>query len=304
MKVFLNLNRQVNPSGKFTSRYIINLLFLNLLLLITACDVNHDTLSYRVMTFNIRFDNPADGINSWENRREFLASSLRNISPDIIGMQEVLERQLIYLDENLPEYDHVGVGREDGKTGGEYVPVFYRKDIFKMLDWGTFWLSATPEDTGSVGWDAALPRICTWVNFLDIEADQEFFYLNTHFDHMGLNARRESAGLILEFIRKETGNLPVILSGDFNCSPDNDPYSIFINDDLNLQDACVSVSHSVFNGEGTFNGFGSEKDPERIDMIFVKGGWKVECYEVLKLKDGGMFISDHWPVVAELKIKN
>jgi len=304
MKVFVNHNRRVNPSFKFTSRWIINLLFLNLLLLITNCDVNNDNPSCRVMTFNIRYDNPADGINSWENRREFLAASLQSISPDLIGMQEVLSGQLKYLDENLPGFGYIGVGREDGKTGGEYVPVFYNKVRFKLIDYGTFWLSATPGDTGSVGWDAALPRICTWGKFLDETSGQEFYFLNTHFDHMGKTARTESARLIVNFIKNQTGGLPVILTGDFNCSPEEEPYSVLTGPPGDLADACISCNYTKDCNEGTFNGFGSVEDPRRIDVVFTKGGWEVESYEVLKIMDGDMFVSDHWPVEAELKIKN
>lgn len=260
-------------------------------------------IAARVMTFNIRLDNPEDGVNSWENRKKILTKNLIRISPDIFGMQEVLQGQLQYLSENLPDYGYVGAGREDGKTAGEYGPVFYKKELFMVLHWGTFWLSATPADTGSVGWDAALPRICTWVKFLDLVTDQDFIFINTHLDHMGDTARAESAKLILDFIENQTDRLPVILTGDFNCSPEEEPYRILTNSMNGIKDACL-LANSSECGTGTFNGFGSEKDPKRIDMIFVKGAWKANSYEVPEIKEGEMFISDHWPVVVELKIKN
>jgi len=255
----------------------------------------------RVMTFNIRLDNPADGTNSWDNRKDLAIQSLLQASPDIIGMQEVLARQLVYLGENLKGYGFIAAGRDDVKTAGESVPVFYKLDRFKLIDSGTFWLSLTPADTGSVGWDAALTRICTWAKFRGLPSGLEFYFLNTHFDHMGKTARAESAKLILDFIEKETKGLTVILTGDFNCSPDEDPYKILADDKTGLHDACLSVNSPESCNEGTFNGFGNEKDPQRIDMIFYRGRWESSAYEVLKIKNGDMFVSDHWPVSVALK---
>jgi endonuclease/exonuclease/phosphatase family metal-dependent hydrolase len=173
-----------------------------------------------------------------------------------------------------------------------------------MLDNGTFWLSPTPQDTGSVGWDAALTRICTWGKFRELSSGMEFYFLNTHFDHMGDTARAQSAWLILDFIQKETDNIPVILTGDFNSSPMEEPYSILTEPEKGLSDVCQVINSSKAYNEGTFNGFGSENKPERIDMIFFKGKCEVNSYNVLKIKEGEMFISDHWPVVVEFKVQN
>jgi endonuclease/exonuclease/phosphatase family metal-dependent hydrolase len=258
--------------------------------------------SIRIMTFNIRYDNPDDGVNSWKNRKSTV--TMFSDSSDIFGMQEVLLPQLHDIWGSMSGYRMVGVGREDGKTKGEYAPVFYKTDRFRLLDQGTFWLSPTPLDTGSVGWDAALTRICTWGKFLEWSSGLEFYFLNTHFDHIGDTARAESARLILDFIEKETNDLPVILTGDFNSSSGDVPYSILTNAENGLFDACRYSSYPEACLEGTFNGFGSEIDPPRIDMVFFKGRWEVESYEVLKIKEGEMFISDHWPVVVQLKIKN
>lgn len=278
--------------------YILLLIFS----LLNDVSVSAQDSLIRVMSFNIRYDNPADGINSWDNRKTLVTSDIGNL--DMIGMQEVLKHQLDYILVEFPVYGSIGVGREDGQTKGEYAPVFYKTDRFRLLDQGTFWLSATPRDTGSVGWDAALTRICTWGKFLDKSSSMEFYFLNTHFDHMGDTARTESARLILDFINKETKDLPVLLTGDFNSSANDEPYLILTNPENNMTDACTAGNSPEACREGTYNGFGTQKDPERIDMIFFKGGWKVVSYKVLKIKDGEMFISDHWPVVAELKIKN
>ena len=278
-----------------------------LLFIIAFCNAN--TLSgqdfpIRVMTFNIRYDNPDDGINRWDNRKQMVSETIIQQNADLAGLQEVLVKQMNDLESLLPDYGHTGVGREDGKQKGEAVPIFYKLTRFELIDNGTFWLSTTPQDTGSVGWDAALTRICTWGKFLDKSSGIKFYFLNTHFDHMGDTARTKSARLILDFINKETNDLPVILTGDFNSSPNDEPYLILTNPESGLSDACLSNKKPEACLEGTFNGFGTQKDPERIDIVFFKGVWEVSSYKVLKIKDGEMFISDHWPVIAEFKIPN
>ena len=257
-------------------------------------------LPVSVMTFNIRLDNPGDGINWWENRKELVAEKLLEISPDIVGMQEVLSQQLDYLSKTLTGYSFVGVGREDGKAKGEYVPVFYKDELFSLLDQGNFWLSATPHDTGSVGWDAALPRICTWAKLKDKSSGLEFYFLNTHFDHMGDTARAESARLIAKFINNETDGLPAVLTGDFNCSPLEEPYQVLNMKETGLNDACMAANPPGIFNEETFNGFGNTEQAGRIDVIYFKGSWTVKSYEVLKIKKGDLFISDHWPVLVSL----
>lgn len=260
--------------------------------------------SLKVMTFNIRFDNPDDGINRWENRRSLIISALLEEAPDVVGMQEVLVHQADYLDKNLPGYGYVGTGRDDGKTAGEHSPIFYHQERLKVIDWGTFWLSATPGDTGSAGWDAALPRICTWVKFHDTQAGHDFFFLNTHFDHVGSLARIESAKLIQDYIHQQTSGLPVVLTGDFNFSPDEAPYRILHDQETGLQDVCGMADGLKHCMQGTFNGFGRNSGPERIDMIFIKGDWKVDDYKIIRAMEGDMFISDHWPVTADLLLRH
>lgn len=255
----------------------------------------------KVMSFNIRFDNPADGLNSWGNRKDFVVQMLGHESPDLIGMQEVLERQASYIKNNLEGFDYVGVGRDDGKTAGEYSPVFYNTERFKVLEWGTFWLSPAPEDTGSVGWDAALTRICTWIKFQDNHADRSFYFLNTHFDHVGSIARKESSRKILDFIHINALGFPVVLTGDFNCIPEDGAYEVLTNPDDGLEDACLHSAFPEVCDQGTFNGFGSSEESARIDLILFKGDWEVESFEILKLREGELFISDHWPVLARAR---
>jgi endonuclease/exonuclease/phosphatase family metal-dependent hydrolase len=274
-----------------------------LLVLFVSCsspEGNETGQHLSVMSFNIRFDNPGDSLNWWNNRKELVVGTLQEKSPDLIGMQEVLDGQLNYLLENMPGYGSAGVARDDGKKAGEYSPLLYKKDLFEVIDWGTFWLSPTPGDTGSVGWDAALTRICTWARLKDLRDNREFFFLNTHFDHMGTLARKESAGLIINFIEEQARNLPVILTGDFNCTPDEEPYHVLTNPANGLKDACLIGGSGAFCGMGTFNGFGNADETERIDLILLKGDWRVGSFQLLKIKQEKMFISDHWPVLAEI----
>lgn len=269
--------------------------------LFSAYFVSGQDDSFRVMTFNVRYDNPSDGKNAWDIRKALVIRSLNELSPEIVGMQEVLERQASFLDENLPAYAYVGVGRDDGRKAGEYSPVFYKKDRFEMVDWGTFWLSETPYDTGSVGWDAALPRICTWANLKDLHTGQEVFFLNTHFDHVGEKARAESARLIVDFIQLRSEDARVILTGDFNCTPYDIPYHILAGEGSGLADACAHPEFTEPCAEATFNGFGHYSQPGRIDMILFRGIDEIFDYQVIKARQGEMYVSDHWPVMVTLR---
>ena len=248
-----------------------------------------------VLSYNIRYDNPNDGENQWKYRKERVASYIKEISPDIIGMQEVLEPQLVFLDVSLKEFSYVGVGREDGKTKGEYSPILYNSNRLTLLQTDTFWLSETPKVI-SVGWDAALERICTYAQFKHKETGQKFWVFNTHFDHIGELARIQSAKLIHQKIKMlNTNNFPVIITGDFNLTPDTAPIKIF-------QNAYVDVMQKTptnANNYGTFTGFDKlSNGKERIDYIFQKGLKTLKSTHIwLKTTSGG-WASDHHPVQA------
>ena len=159
----------------------------------------------RLATFNIRYDNPGDSLNSWKYRKDRVCEFIREKQPDVLGMQEVLHHQLEDLLAGLPDYAYVGVGREDGKTQGEYAPVFYRKDKYDLLDSNTFWLSEHPDSVGKLGWDAACTRVATWAKLKEKSTGKEFLMVNTHFDHVGTEARRNSALLIIDKIKEIAG---------------------------------------------------------------------------------------------------
>lgn len=257
----------------------------------------------RVMTFNVRFDNPEDGSMNWKFRREAVSALLDNQKIDLLGTQEVLKNQLDDFLRLLPEYGYVGVGRTDGKTAGEYSAVFYRKDRFQPVRSGNFWLSQTPDIPGSRGWDAACERIVTWAIFQEKKSGFRLAFFNTHFDHVGRTARREGAVLLMERIRKIAGPLPVILTGDFNATPESEPIGIILGHGLLLDSR--KVAGQVSGPPWTFHGFGRLAESERtlIDYIFVSPHFQVIEYSNISELKGEIYYSDHNPVMVVLKIK-
>ena len=224
--------------------------------------------SHSIMSYNIRYDNTWDVENSWTIRRNKVSQIFIQYAPSIIGIQEGLLNQVQYIDSCLINYDYVGIGREDGKEQGEFCAIYFDTTRFTVLNHSTFWLSETP-DTISVGWDAALERICTYGLFKDRKTAEEFWVFNTHFDHMGARAREQSSGLILKRIKKiNQRSLPLILMGDFNSIPDSPPVNRIKTD---LSDA-LKISLEEFQGPmGTFNGFNADLPIEkRIDYIFTR----------------------------------
>jgi endonuclease/exonuclease/phosphatase family metal-dependent hydrolase len=251
------------------------------------------------LTYNIRYDTPNDSADAWPERRDFLAGQLRFHKPDVFGIQEGLRRQVEYLQQELPDYKHVGVGRDDGREAGEYSALFYRADRFRALESGTFWLSETP-DKVSKGWDAALPRICTWALLEDSAAGSRMWVFNTHFDHIGKAARKASAALILQKIsEKNTTGDPVVLMGDFNAEPEEEPIAVL---QTTLNEARDASREPPFGPEGTFNGF-KFREPvnRRIDYIFVSPGQHVLQYAVLSDSRNCHYPSDHLPVLVRVE---
>jgi endonuclease/exonuclease/phosphatase family metal-dependent hydrolase len=255
--------------------------------------------SVNVLSFNIRYNNPDDGEHAWPNRKGMVASVVRFHAADLVGMQEVLRSQIDDLTVLLPNYSWYGVGRNDGKNSGEFSPIFYRRDRFQLLDSGEFWLSKNPDQIGSKSWDAALPRIATWVKFRDRESKQEFIHLNTHFDHRGEVARARSAELILDRLKTLSGNMPAVVTGDFNVPPESEAYATMTSMLVDSKLESVSEPHGP---EGTFGGFTVKVDDtgDRIDYVFVAEGTKVLRYAALSDQWDGRYPSDHLPVLAEI----
>ncbi|MCC7506497.1 MAG: endonuclease/exonuclease/phosphatase family protein [Saprospiraceae bacterium] len=253
----------------------------------------------RFLTYNIRYDNPGDGDDAWPKRRDYLAAQIGFYAPDVFGIQEGLHHQVEFLAQQLPQYAWVGAGRDDGRQAGEYSALFYRRDRFRLLDSGTFWLSETPGQP-SKGWDAALNRVCTYALLRDSVTGQQLWVFNTHFDHIGQEARRQSAALIIQKIReKNPENKPVVVMGDFNAEPSEAPVATMKNALTDTQEASETPA---FGPSGTFNGFKfHEPVTRRIDYIFTGGtGLRVLRHAVLSDSKDCHYPSDHLPVMADI----
>lgn len=280
-------------------------LYRTVLSLLFACPVfasgcKSPTLT--VMTFNIRYDNPGDGPNAWPKRRTFVADLIRKHDPDLLGLQEVLVAQRNQMLADLPGYESIGVGRDNGIEKGEFSPVFFRKTRFSVIDKGWFWLSETPDKPGSKGWDAACPRIATWARMRDQVTQDELMVLNTHFDHQGKKARSNAAVLIAEFLAKHA-DLPQIVLGDFNCGPGHAPYQALVakKGDFQLYDAFQRVIGDETDA-GTFNGFEGVRTGSRIDWILHTAEFVPLTCEIIRDSRNGRYPSDHFPVVARFRV--
>lgn len=257
--------------------------------------------SLNIVSFNIRYNNPNDGEHAWPNRKSHVGSLLHFHDADIIGMQEVLAKQISDLEKLLPNYAWVGVGRNDGVSAGEFSPIFYKVDRFRLEESGTFWLSEDPQEIGTKSWDAALPRIATWAVFYDRLNDSQFLHLNTHFDHRGEVARVESAKLIIAQLPTLAPALPWVVTGDFNKGPGSEVHQTMTSQLLDSLEVSINPPHGP---TGTFGGFTVDLDEvsDRIDYVFVKPGIVVHRYAALSDQLNGRYPSDHLPVLAEISL--
>jgi endonuclease/exonuclease/phosphatase family metal-dependent hydrolase len=279
---------------------------LIILFFLAGCSHKKEKNAIKVMTLNVRYDNPADSINAWPNRASQVCNFVINEKPDILGMQEVLWHQYEVLDSVLTDYSSIGVGRDDGVKAGEMNPVFFKKERFDLIRTITFWLSQTPDSAGSKGWGASLPRIVTWIELADKNTHDHFFYFNTHFAHDSDSARIMSSKILLKEAGKIAGDFPFIITGDFNMEPSSTGYAILTGPDesVPLLNDSYNISQKIPLGpNGTFNGFSDELKSGRIDYIFVRNGLKVLDHKTVIKKSRGVFISDHWPVEATVLLK-
>jgi endonuclease/exonuclease/phosphatase family metal-dependent hydrolase len=252
-----------------------------------------------VMSYNIRcgFCEDSSNVNNWSNRKYLVAYLIKSHKPDLIGLQEAEMFQVNELTEMLDEYDWYGVSREDGKVKGESTAILYKKKRFKPLTKITLWLSETP-DRVSKGWDAALKRTVTLIKFRDKKLNRELYYANTHFDHIGENARTESSRLIVNELSKYCNDYPVIFSGDLNYTSTSEGYKILSSKLLDTK----TISEKESGGNITFNGFGNDiQEDNKIDFIFVNDKVKVLNHIVDTTLFNGLYPSDHYPVISEIK---
>ncbi|HOO84726.1 MAG TPA: endonuclease/exonuclease/phosphatase family protein [Prolixibacteraceae bacterium] len=273
-----------------------SLIIIGLLYFLCVYSLNAQTTN--IMTYNIRYATDNDLENSWENRKEAMATLLSHYQPELFGIQEGLHHQLEYLIANLPNYSYIGIGRDDGKALGEYCAIFFDTTVYSVDSSNTFWLSETPEKV-SLGWGANYHRVCTYGFFTHKESGREILIMNTHFDHQSELAREQSAKLILQKIEQiNNKHLPVVLMGDFNANPETLSISIIRG---KMNDAFEISKTPHYGPTGTFTGFDANKVIDnRIDYVFVKGFEVKSIVHIDDRRNDNFFVSDHLPVLVEL----
>ncbi|MEA3505585.1 MAG: endonuclease/exonuclease/phosphatase family protein [Bacteroidota bacterium] len=280
-----------------------NLFFLLTMLMLFDIAIGQ---TVKIMSFNIRYDNPADSVYNWRYRKTMAADVVKYSDVDIVGMQEVLYNQLVDLDSMLIDYSYVGEGRDGGKKG-EYCPIFFKKKRFTVEESSTFWLSENPEAKGVRGWDAACNRIVTWAKVFDKKTNKSFYFFNTHLDHQGTISRIKSAELIIKKITEIAGNDFVVLTGDFNSLEKGAVYQLFTywDNPVKLKDSRSLCSNTLFGPECTFIDFAPNLSSNiLIDYIFVKDDVEVIWHSIITLNKNGFYPSDHLPVFTEVLMKH
>lgn len=262
------------------------------------CQTNAQEI--KLITYNIRYNNPADGVNAWPLRKEKFSNLLNKYNANIWCFQEVLNNQLVDLKTMLPEYSFVGVGRDDGIEAGEYSPIFYKNSLYQLVSSGTFWLSPTPNVVGSKGWDAAITRICSWAQLEDKTTHEVFFVFNTHFDHIGKKARKKSAKLILAKMNEVGNNKPIVLAGDFNSEPTSKAYKTIVKNKI----IPFTDSYTQQKDNCTFTGFKVNGGIcKSIDFIFLNNYFERKTCQIITDNDGNNYPSDHLPVLTVFNMK-
>lgn len=280
--------------------FMKKLLFIILLSVLSSFSYNNFiTQKIKIISYNIRYNNPNDGKDIWENRKSAIVNFVLEQNPDFLGLQEVTQDQLLYLSSKFSNYNYLGVGRDDGKSKGEYSPIYYNKFNYNLILSNTFWLSETPKNI-SVGWDASMERICTYGLFTHNESGIKVWVFNTHFDHIGEIAREKSVDLILSKIKELTQNKDrVIITGDFNLMDDSKPIK-------KLQKSFNDVNINMIRNNklfGTFNDFVINSISEkRIDYIFQKNLILINSTHGHIKTNNGRWASDHHPVISVLKL--
>jgi endonuclease/exonuclease/phosphatase family metal-dependent hydrolase len=254
---------------------------------------------FNIITYNIRYNTPDDGVNAWPLRKDKVAALLKFHEADIFNVQEARPEQMDDLTAQFPDFDHVGVGRDDGVRLGEHMAVFYKKTRFEKINDGMFWLSQTPDKPG-LGWDAVCNRTVTWIKLKDKITRKSFYVFDTHFDHRGKVAREESAKLILKNIREiNKENLPLILTGDLNLTKNTVPVQSILKELNDAQDKSITPTYGP---AGTSGGFDVKVMSNKIDFILINNKVTVLRHGVLSDSFGLYYPSDHLPVLAEVTI--
>lgn len=257
-------------------------------------------LAVAVMTFNIRYDNPRDGVNRWSVRRKLAADVVRKSKADFVGLQEAMPHQISQLAEDLTEYGQLGRSRDVNPKRGEACPIFFRHKRWKVIEHKTEWLSDTPDKPGSRSWGNTLPRIFTWAKFEEISTGRKIVVFNTHFDHQSQKSREQSAALLAKRIAAVDVKTPVVLTGDFNAGPTNAAIKTFRKSGLVDTFAVKSPKASE---TGTFHGWSGRKTSAKIDAVMVRSKDKarITAAAIIHNHQGNVYPSDHFPVTAAIE---
>ncbi len=296
------------PSPRRGARNAFLIVWIALISCAPARTPAGDPTAIEVMTFNIRYGTAEDGANSWPFRRDLVFGVIRDHQPDLLGVQEALRGQLDEIGTAVPGYTEIGVGRDDGRTAGEYSAILFRHGRFEPLDSGTFWFSDTPDVPGSMSWGNRITRIATWARLRDVTTGGTFVVYNLHFDHESQPSRERSAELLATRLARH-GAEPVIVMGDFNSGEANPAYQFLTgagalpsrtSTSPGLRDT-YRIVHPADTLVGTFNGFTGARDGEKIDHILVSGGWTVMDAAIVTTSAVGRYPSDHFPVTAVVR---
>ena len=291
-------NKRLSRLVQFTVSSIVILFLITTVLTQTAFAQKNSAHDIKVMTFNIRLGIVDDGENSWKYRSKNLCQTIEKFNPELLGIQEAFLFQIDEILKHFPNLALVGVGRDDGKQGGEYSCILYDKIRFKVDTTETFWFSDTPNIPGSKHWGNKITRICTWAKFTDQKTKKKFYYYNVHLDHESQPSREKSTELLLAKMSKQKEKLPIVLTGDFNCGDDNPAILTILKG--GLVDSYRALRKKTAN-EGTFHAFKGGTDGEKIDFIFTSKHLKTKKSEIVRDSYNGKFPSDHFPVTAVLE---
>lgn len=262
------------------------------------------TAPLKVMSFNIRYGRANDGENRWVKRDSLVAETIRVFGPDLLGLQEALPFQCQFLKQQFPEFDFVGRGREVKPDQGEFCAIMYRRERFEKKDEGHFWLSETPQTPGSRSWDSALPRMVTWVRLMDRDTESEFIFANTHYDHIGQQARIASSEIIRKWLAKFP-QTPIVITGDFNSAIGSKPYQQLLDGgspELSLVDTYRAIYPQATEREGTSSRWNGNRSGARIDWILHSKQFSTLNAAIDYHNDRGQYASDHYPVQATLRL--
>lgn len=292
-------NKRLSRLVQFAVSSILILFLITTVLSQAAFAQKNSSRDIKIMTFNIRLGIVDDGENNWKYRSEYLCQTIKKFNPELLGLQEAFLFQIDEILKHFPNLALVGVGRDDGKQGGEYSCILYDKNRFKVDTTETFWFSDTPNIPGSKHWGNNITRICTWAKFTDSKTKKKLYFYNVHLDHESQPSREKSTELLLAKMNKQKEKLPTILTGDFNCDEENPAIRTILAGGLT---DTYRIKNKKIKEEGTFNAFKGNKDGERIDFVFTSKHIKTKQSGIIRDSYNGKFPSDHFPVIAVLKM--